>query len=74
MNVTDYTDLLASLDRSNIGNAKIAGMEDDLYLSSDDYSWLLTIFYISYTVFEFLGIMWKLVPPHRWAAVTVFGW
>lgn len=66
--------LLASLDRSNIGNAKIAGMEDDLHLSSDAYSWLLTIFYISYTVFEFLGIMWKLVPPHRWAAIAVFGW
>lgn len=49
-------------------------MEDDLHLSSDDYSWLLTIFYISYTVFEFLGIMWKLVPPHIWATVAVFGW
>ncbi|PLB55397.1 MFS general substrate transporter [Aspergillus steynii IBT 23096] len=66
--------LLASLDRSNIGNAKIAGMEDDLHLSSDQYSWLLTIFYISYTVFEFLALMWKIIPPHRWAAITVMTW
>lgn len=37
--------LLSFLDRSNIGNARIAGMEQDLALSSEDYDWLLTIFY-----------------------------
>lgn len=66
--------LLAYLDRSNIGNAKIAGMQDDLHLSSDDYQWLLTIFYISYIVFEWFALMWKLVPPHVWAAFCVVGW
>ena len=65
---------MSSLDRSNIGNAKIAGMEDDLHLTGDKYSWLLTIFYIAYTLFEFQGIMWKIIAPHRWAAITVFGW
>ncbi|CAN9437135.1 unnamed protein product [Alternaria alternata] len=49
--------LLAFLDRSNIGNARIAGMEDDLGLSSPQYQWLLTIFYISYIVFGFLAII-----------------
>ncbi|KAL6157038.1 hypothetical protein ACJQWK_06638 [Exserohilum turcicum] len=66
--------LLAFLDRSNIGNARIAGMEKDLHLSSDDYTWLLTIFYISYIVFGFLIIAWKVIPPHRWAAGCVFAW
>ncbi|EAT89308.1 hypothetical protein HBH56_013010 [Parastagonospora nodorum] len=66
--------LLAFLDRSNIGNARIAGMEKDLRLSSPDYQWLLTIFYISYIVFAPLAIMWKVVPPHRWAAFCVLGW
>jgi sugar phosphate permease len=66
--------LLAFLDRSNIGNARIAGMEEDLNLTSDKYDWLLTIFYISYILFEFQAIMWKLVPPHMWAAFAVFGW
>lgn len=66
--------LLAFLDRSNIGNARIAGMEEDLHLSSSQYQWLLTIFYISYIIFGFLAIMWKVVPPHRWAAGCVFGW
>ena len=49
-------------------------MEDDLHLTGDKYSWLLTIFYIAYTLFEFQGIMWKIIVPHRWAAITVFGW
>lgn len=66
--------LLAFLDRSNIGNARIAGMEEDLNLSSPDYEWLLTIFYITYICFTFLAIMWKVVPPHRWAALCVLGW
>ncbi|KNG80655.1 MFS transporter, partial [Aspergillus nomiae NRRL 13137] len=66
--------LLSLLDRSNIGNAKIAGMEDDLDLSGNRYAWLLTIFYISYVVFEFGAFMWKVMPPHRWAAITVLSW
>ncbi|PYH90345.1 MFS general substrate transporter [Aspergillus ellipticus CBS 707.79] len=66
--------LLSLLDRSNIGNAKIAGMEEDLHLTGNRYTWLLTIFYISYTLFEFLALMWKIMPPHRWAAITVLTW
>lgn len=49
-------------------------MERDLHLTSSEYQWLLTIFYISYIVFGFLALMWKVVPPHRWAAMCVFGW
>ncbi|KAL4820434.1 major facilitator superfamily domain-containing protein [Aspergillus spinulosporus] len=66
--------LLALLDRSNIGNARIAGMEEDLSLHGNKYSWLLTIFYISYTLFEPLALMWKIMPPHRWAAITAMTW
>ncbi|KAF7587942.1 hypothetical protein BBP40_006508 [Aspergillus hancockii] len=66
--------LLSLLDRTNIGNAKIAGMEDDLNLTGNHYSWLLTIFYIAYTVFEFGALMWKIMPPHQWAAITVLSW
>ena len=38
-------------------------MSDDLKLVGSDYQWLLTIFYISYNVFEFQVLMWKIVPP-----------
>lgn len=49
-------------------------MEKDLALTDKRYSWLLTIFYISYTVFEFQALMWKIVKPHQWAAFVVFSW
>ncbi|KAK8113475.1 MFS transporter [Apiospora sp. TS-2023a] len=66
--------LLSFLDRSNIGNARIAGMEEDLHLEGDEYEWLLTIFYIPYILFEFLIIMWKVLPPHAWACFIVLAW
>jgi len=39
--------MLAVLDRSNLGNAKLAGMEDEIDLTGFKYNWLGTIFYIS---------------------------
>lgn len=66
--------MLSFLDRSNIGNARIAGMTPDLQLTSNRYDWFLTIFYISYILFEFQALMWKLIPPHIWGAWCVFGW
>ncbi|KAF7951386.1 hypothetical protein EAE96_006700 [Botrytis aclada] len=66
--------LLSYLDRSNIGNAKTAGMTKDLGISSSEYEWLLTIFYIAYIVFEWFALMWKVLPPHVWACFCVVGW
>ena len=69
-----YTDMLAFLDRSNIGNAEIAGMAKDLHLDGNKYSWLLTIFYITYIVFEFSLLFWKIFPPHIVGTFVVFAW
>lgn len=38
---------LSVLDRTNLGNAKIAGLEDDIDIHGIRYNWLGTIFYIS---------------------------
>ena len=38
--------------KNSIGNAKIAGMQDDLNLSSNDYSIALVVFFVGYVVFE----------------------
>lgn len=35
---------------ANNSQAKIAGMTEDLELSSSDYEWLLTAFYVTYIV------------------------
>ncbi|KAK5941613.1 hypothetical protein PMZ80_005561 [Knufia obscura] len=43
---------LGYLDRSNIGNAKTGGLEDDFNLSSNQYSIIVLVFFISYLVCE----------------------
>jgi len=67
-------DLVSFLDRSNIGNAETAGMSKGVHESNAQFQWLLTIFYIPYILFEWLALMWKIVPPHIWAFGTVLIW
>ncbi|KAF2721553.1 MFS general substrate transporter [Polychaeton citri CBS 116435] len=66
--------LAAFLDRSNIGNAKVAGLKDDLSLTDSQFEWLLTGFYITYILFQWLALMYKVVPPHIWIAICVGSW
>ena len=56
--------VLAFLGRLNIGNARITVMTHDLKLVDNDYQWLLMIFYITYILFEWQSLMWKIMPPH----------
>lgn len=44
--------LLSYMDRTNIGNAKVGGMADDLHLSSSQYSNSLIVFFVFYVVCE----------------------
>lgn len=43
--------LVSFFDRSNIGNAKIAGMTQALKLKGNDYNIAVTVFTVSYVVF-----------------------
>ncbi|CCG91119.1 Hypothetical protein PCPN_1754 [Pediococcus pentosaceus IE-3] len=44
---------LAFLDRVNISNAKVYGMEDELGLHGNQFNTALTIFFVPYVFFEF---------------------
>jgi len=44
--------LFCFIDRANIGNARLAGLEKDLGLTGYDYNAVLSVFYVSYIVFE----------------------
>ena len=67
--------LVAFIDRSNIGNAKIAGMEDDLDLSGLHYNIAVTMFFITYGLFEVpSNIVLKLWRPSIWIAILMFCW
>merc|ERR1712093_906377 len=66
--------MLSFLDRSNIGNAKIAGLDLDLDLDSPRYEWVITAFYIAYICFEWMSVLWKIVPAHIYVTVIVLSW
>ncbi|KAJ5784634.1 uncharacterized protein N7503_009846 [Penicillium pulvis] len=44
--------LLSYMDRTNIANAKVSGMDEDLNLNSNQYSVALVVYFVGYVVFE----------------------
>lgn len=44
--------LVAFVDRNNIGNARIAGLGDDLNLESLRYNVVVTIFFVTHGLFD----------------------
>ncbi|KIW11802.1 hypothetical protein PV08_09074 [Exophiala spinifera] len=84
----EYTDeeektVLRKLDRKLViflgflymlSNARIAGLEKDLSLSSAQYDWLLTAFYITYIAFEWMILLYRHVPAHVYIALCVLSW
>lgn len=66
--------MMSFLDRSNIGNAKVAGLSRDLHLTDAQFSWLLSAFYITYILFEWMTLCYRLFPAHIYIACCVLGW
>ncbi|KAJ6110899.1 hypothetical protein N7486_003134 [Penicillium sp. IBT 16267x] len=75
------TYLSCFLDRSNIGNVKVAGMPADIHASDSEFSTAVSIFYATYVVFEspWAVLMKKLTPRNIltglcivWSLTTVF--
>ncbi|EIW73854.1 MFS general substrate transporter [Coniophora puteana RWD-64-598 SS2] len=67
--------LLAFLDRSSIGNAKLYGMETDLHISDTKYLLGLTIFFIPYAIFEVpSNVILKRLKPSVWLSVLMLLW
>ncbi|KAL8643515.1 MAG: hypothetical protein Q9226_008318 [Calogaya cf. arnoldii] len=67
--------MLGFLDRStDIGNAKIVGMSDDLHLTSSQYEWTLRSFYITYVMFEWMPILYTVLSPSTYITFCVLAW
>ncbi|KJF60734.1 uncharacterized protein CIMG_08681 [Coccidioides immitis RS] len=67
--------LLAFIDRGNIANAKIAGMEKDLNLHGSQYNIALTLFFVPYGLFEVpSNIVLKMLRPSVWISIMMFSW
>jgi hypothetical protein len=52
----------------NIGNAKTAGLQSDLRLSSSEWAWVPNSFYLCYILFEWTTVLWKIFPAHIYVA------
>lgn len=63
-----------TLKLADIGNAKIAGLAEDLKLDSSRYEWLLTSFYITYITFQWMTLLYRIVPAHSYIAFCVLSW
>jgi len=67
--------VLAFLDRGNIGNAKIAGMTEDLKMNGTMYNIALTVFFFPYCVFEVpSNIVLKILRPSLWICFLMVTW
>ncbi|KAF8252812.1 MFS general substrate transporter [Wilcoxina mikolae CBS 423.85] len=67
--------LVSFLDRTNIGNAKIEGLIDDLGMTAGQYNACLTIFFVSYSVFEPLSnVLLKRMRPRIYIPTIMVLW
>ncbi|KAI0301014.1 MFS general substrate transporter [Multifurca ochricompacta] len=67
--------LLSFLDRSNIGNARVAGLTKDLNMTSSQFSTALTITYIPYALMELpMNLLMKRIGANVTLPVMVVLW
>ncbi|KAI1364051.1 major facilitator superfamily domain-containing protein [Xylaria arbuscula] len=67
--------LLSHIDRGNIGNAKIEGLDKDIHLVGNQYNIATTIFFVPYIIFEIpSNIVLKKVKPSIWLSILVITW
>lgn len=66
---------IAYLDRSNIGNAAVAGMTTSLRLTGPQYSTAVSVFFATYVPLELpIVLAMQKMGPHRAIALMCLGW
>ncbi|PSK50354.1 hypothetical protein B9Z65_298 [Elsinoe australis] len=67
---------LSFLDRVNIGNARLYGLEEDLSLSSTQYQTAVSILFVTYIISELPSnlIIKHYVRPSRWISFITTAW
>ncbi|KAL4794840.1 major facilitator superfamily domain-containing protein [Aspergillus venezuelensis] len=69
------TVILAAVDKVIISNASIYGMNEDTHLTGNQYSWVGSIFYFGYLLFEYpSALLMQKVPVAKLYSAMVFGW
>lgn len=67
--------LLCFLDRTNIGNARLYGLEDDLHLHGTQYQTAVALLFVTYVLVEIpSNMLLKYFTPSRYIAVLTVTW
>ncbi|KAK5168130.1 uncharacterized protein LTR77_006698 [Saxophila tyrrhenica] len=67
--------LASFLDRTNIGNAKVFGLQEDLKMTDGQWQASLAIFFVSYSIFEPVSnVLLKKLRPSVYLPTLVLGW
>ena len=67
--------LISFLDRSNIGNAKLDGLQKSLHITSGQYNACLSIFFVSYALFEpVTNVLLKRLRPSVFIPIIMTLW
>lgn len=68
--------LISHLDRANIGNAKIEGLEASLNMSGTDYNVALAVFFVPYVLCEVPSnmLLAKFEKPSLYIGILIFLW
>ncbi|KAL4934577.1 allantoate permease family MFS transporter [Aspergillus undulatus] len=67
--------LLSFLDRSNVGNARLEGLTDDVGMTGNMYLTGLTLYFVGYVVFEVpCNIILKRTTPRVWLPTLTLVW
>ncbi|KAI0634510.1 MFS general substrate transporter [Trametes polyzona] len=67
--------LVSYVDRGNIGNAKLQGLLTQLNLTGEKYNIALTMFYLSYLIFNVpANLVLKKLRPSRWLPGLTLAW
>ncbi|KAI1371428.1 MFS general substrate transporter [Hypoxylon crocopeplum] len=67
--------LLSFLDRSNVGNARIEGLLNDVHITGNQYLTGLTLYFVGYVLFEIpCNIILKRTTPRIWLPTLTIAW
>lgn len=67
--------MLAFLDRINIGNARIQGLEKDLNMKGQDFNIALCVFFVLYIICEVpSNLLLRKIAPSTWLSLIMVCW
>jgi len=63
------------MDKTTLGSAAILGITEETHLTTNQYNWLGTIFYLSYLLFEYpQNLALQAFPVGKWMSVNITIW